>query len=243
MYNIKRTIKSGKMIEIEYYKSIRKPGKYYGGRGVRKGLSAEKQKKANKIRTQKKWQRIILCNFLSGDWWCRFSAPFGTFTSEKQFRQAVRNWVGRIKTRLAKMRVEFKYIGFIECGKLGKNWHLHIILSDKVRKIAQKCWYYDNGINFTPLYEQGNFKELAEYILKDSCGEKRMLHSKHLLHPEITVKQAGVREVRKLDRGEAIKIPSGYYLAKDDPNYNYNDITGATWYFKLLPLAFRKYDN
>ena len=69
-----------------------------------------------------------------------------------------------------------------------------------------------------------------------------MLSSLNLKRPEVEVREAGKREIRKLERGEIIKIPKGYYISKDDDNYNYNDITGASWYFKLLPLEYRRYE-
>ena len=242
MYIYKRTIKSGQMIEIEYYKSFRKVGKNYGGRACNKSKSPQKQKIANKLRAVKTAQRIINCNWGVGDWWCRFSAPYGTFDTEQEFRRCVSNWFVRIKRRCKKQGIDFKYYGFIECGKSGKNWHIHIILSDEIRKIAQDCWQYKNGMDFRPLYEQGNFEALATYIQKDSNGEKRMMSSRNLKRPEIKIREAGKREIRKLERGEIIKIPEGYYISKDDDNYNYNDITGASWYFKLLPLEYRQYE-
>ena len=39
-----------------------------------------------------------------------------------------------------------------------------------------------------------------------------------------------------------IKIPDGCFMLKDDENYNYNEITGASWYFAFLPLAYEKFD-
>ena len=42
------------MVEVEIYKSIREVGKNYGGRGVNKKLSPQKQRIANEIRTTRK---------------------------------------------------------------------------------------------------------------------------------------------------------------------------------------------
>ena len=239
MKTYKRRIISGDIIEYEYYKSIKPIGKNYGGRLSKKSRTPEKLKKANQMRAIKNIQRLILCNYTPGeDWWCRFSAPFGTFTTEEDFRREVGNWLRRIKTRLKKDDIKLKYIAFIECGILGKNWHIHIILEDAVRKVAQECWNYKDGMNFTPLYQRGNFEALADYIRKDVKGKKRIMTSRNLQKPEIKVFEAKKRELRKLERGEMIKIPEGYYLLKDDPEYNLNDITGASWYF-----AFRKLDK
>lgn len=100
MYTYKRTIKSGDMIEVEYYQSIRKIGKNYGGRKSNNSLSSAKMRKANKLRAVKHMQRLINANFGSGDFFCRFSAPYGTYESEKKFRAEVGKWLDRINYRL-----------------------------------------------------------------------------------------------------------------------------------------------
>lgn len=244
MYTYKRTIRTPNSIEVEYYKSIKKVGKYYGGRKSNRGKSSAKQREANKVRNVLKWERMIDCNFCEKDFFCRFSAPFGTFCDEKAFMKHVNNWFRRIKRRCAKQGVEFKYIGFRECGKLGKNWHLHIILSEEATKVARECWEYKNGgVNLSPLYSNHEYKKLAEYIQKDIKGEKRMMASRNLLKPEIEVKPAKVREVRRLERGEMVEAPKGWYQVKDDAQLTVSDVTGASWYFKFRPLAFRNDKN
>lgn len=248
MFTYKRTIICPHSVEVEVYNSIRKVGQSYGGRGVNRSLSREKQRKANEIRTARKWERVIDCNFCEADYFCRFSAPFGTFVSEEDFMRCVGNFFSRVKRRCRNQGLVFKYIGFRECGKLGKNWHMHIILSAEVAKIAKECWYYkDGGINFAPLYASHNYEKLVRYIRKDLTDEeseqypakKRMMASRNLTRPEVVVKKCGRRELRKLERGEVMEPPKGYYLAEDDLEINISDITGASWYFKFKPTAFR----
>lgn len=243
MYIYKRIIKCPNSIEIEYYQSIRRIGKYYGGRGINRKLSSAKQKAANEIRTTRKWQQIIDCNWDETGWFCRFSAPFGTFDDEKKFMKEIRNWFDRIKRKCSKEGIEFKYLGFREVGKLGKNWHLHVIFSDEVRRIAQKCWYYKGGMNFTSLYTNGNYEKLADYIHKDVCGQKRMMASKNLKRPVIDVRPASQKEVLRLAKGKEIEVPKGYYRCKEKFEFSFNDVTGASWYFKFRPIAYRKYDK
>ncbi len=239
MFHYKRIIKTPHSYEIEYYWSIRPVGKKYSGRGINRNLTSEKQKIANNLRTARKWERIIDCNFSAKDWWCRFSAPYGTYTCEKKFKQEINNFFERIKRRCKKLGVIFKYIGFIECGKRGKNWHLHIILSDEVRQIAYDCWRYkDGGTNFTNLWHKGNYKKLAEYIRKDVAGSKRMLASRNLARPVIKVKPTSKKELAKLEREQIPPAPKGFYYVEDEFEKYISDITGARYYFK-----FRKIDN
>lgn len=244
MFTYKRVIRTPNTVEVEYYRSYREVGKNYGGRGINRNLSPAKQKAANEIRTTRKWEQVIDCNFCEEDFFCRFSAPYGTFDDEKKFVQHVRNFFDRIKRTCRRRNIEFKYIGFRECGKSGKNWHLHIILSKEVSEISRGCWYYKNGgINLTPLWENHSYEKLADYIHKDVRGTKRMMASRNLKRPEITVSKAKRREIRKIELGEYLDPPAGFYLVKDEPVKSFNDITGASYYFKFRRLAFRKFKN
>ena len=244
MYTYKRVIQTPNSIEVEIYQSIRKVGKSYGGRGINRGLSSAKQKEANNRRAVMKYERLIDCNFCEEDYFCRFSAPFGTFTNEDVFMKHVRNWFERIKRRCKKAGLEFKYIGFRECGKLGKNWHLHIVLSREVARIAKECWEYKNGgMNFTPLYASHEYEKLAKYIRKDVSGQKRMMTSRNLKKPEVEVRPAKRREIRKLERGEYPEPPQGWYQVKDECDISINDVTGARWYMKYRPLIYQTRKN
>lgn len=240
MFVYKRTITSGPLTEVEVYKSFRKIGKNYGGRKINQSLTPEKQKKANKLRAIKAMQRLILCNFDVGDYFVRLSIPREELT-ESEFEKIVNKWKRKMRDAFRKIGKKFKYISFTECGKLGKNWHLHIIVEREALEFVQKFWEYD-GLNFTALYQSGYYEKLAEYITKDISGKKRIRTARGLVKPEVQVEEAKKKEIKKLERGEIIEIPDGYFMLKDDENYNYNDITGASWYFAFLPIGYQKYE-
>lgn len=237
----KATITSGPMIEIKYYKSFRKRNKKNVTRGINRALTPEKMQKVNKIRGEINTQRLILCNFKKGDWWCRFSAPYQNFT-EKEFERIVGNFFRRIKYNAKKAGLKFKYIGYCECGKRGGNWHLHIIIEECIREIAMSCWQWQNGINLEPLYMDGNFENLAKYIRKDVAGTKRLKTSRNLTKPTIDIDgdeddNDDVRkEYKKVERGEMIAVPAGYYFVKDSI-FSLNDFTGASYSFTFLQLT------
>lgn len=245
MITYKRVIRTPHMVEVEIYNSIREVGKQYGGRGVNKSLTPQKQRAANAIRNARKWERVIDCNFGENDFFCRFSAPYGTFCAEKEFRREVGNFFKRVKRRCDKAGIVFKYIGFIECGKSGKNWHMHIVLSESVTKIARECWRWRNGgINLTPLWNNHSYEKLADYIRKDVAGEKRMMASRNLTRPTVEVRKCTGKELRKLRRGEWVEPPQGYFAVKDEPVMSINDLTGASYYFKFRKAdAFRGRKN
>lgn len=240
MYFYKQEIKSGPLLEVKYYKSLRKRNLKNIGRSTKKGLSPDKLKKANKIRAEKNAQRLILCNFEPGDWFMRFSAPYHEWT-EGKFEQEVKNFFRRIKTRCKKLNIDFKYIGFAECGKLGKNWHLHICIQKEVMEIAKDCWRYPEGINLTPMYQDGNFEKLANYIHKDVCGKKRLKTSRNLTKPEIKSTKSNKKILRKLEQGDACEVLTEYekeYRIVSDERVD-NDYTGANFYFEFVSKNFK----
>ena len=98
MFTYKAEIKSGPLLEVKYYKSIRKRNKKNLARQINQSRTNEKQAKANRIRGEQHTQRLILCNFSEGDWFARFSAPFGEFT-EDEFEKVVSNFFKRVKRR------------------------------------------------------------------------------------------------------------------------------------------------
>lgn len=215
MYYYKRTVKSGYLTEIEYIKSLKPRNKRNVARGKNICKTKEQQQKANKIRAIKNTQRLICCNFSAGDYFVRFSAPSATF-AESEFRKEVNKFINRVKYHAKKSDLEVKYIGFIECGVRGKNWHLHIILSAEIVKIAREQWKWKNGINLQPLYEDGQFFKLAEYIRKDIQGSKRLMTSRNLTKSEVKVVKCGKRRFAKLEKGEIVDTPEkGYTLVSD----------------------------
>ena len=240
MFYYKQEIKSGPLLEVKYYKSLRKRDLKNIGRSTRRGLTPEKQKKANKIRAEKNAQRLLLCNFEPGDWFMRFSAPYQDFT-EQNFEKEIKNFFRRIKTRCKKLNIDFKYIGYSECGKRGKNWHLHICIKKEVMEIAKDCWYYPDGIDLRPMYKKGNFESLANYIHKDVCGKKRLKTSRNLTKPEVTPSICDKKVLQELEQGNSSKVlneyKKEYYLVSD--NGVDNEYTGANFYFSLLPLQIR----
>lgn len=215
MYYYKRTITSGYMTEIEYVKSLRPRNKKNVARGKNTCKTKEQQEKANKIRAVKNTQRLICCNFQSGDFFVRLSAPTMMFT-ENEFRKEVNKFINRVKYHAKKEGKVVKYIGFIECGVRGKNWHMHVIFSQDIIDIVREQWKWKNGINLQPLYEDGQFFKLAEYIRKDIKGNKRIMTSRNLDKPDVKVVKCRKRRFSKLERGEVVdKLDSDYVLVSD----------------------------
>lgn len=239
MFYYKATVQSGPLREVKFYKSIRQRGKRNVARGINRALTPDKQERANRIRSEQNIKRLILCNFTEGDRWVRFSAPYQKHT-EQEFERIVKNFFRRVKHHAKKKGLDFKYIGFVESGKKGENWHLHIIIKKEVSDIAERCWYWQQGIYSKPLYLEGAFEDLARYISKDVSGKKRIKTSRNLQKPTVKVKEHVIREYHRIERGFEPEAPQGYYLLKNDV-FSINDITGAVFSFSFLQLTARSW--
>nr|DAE90115.1 MAG TPA: hypothetical protein [Caudoviricetes sp.] len=84
--------------------------------------------------------------------------------------------------------------------------------------------------------------KLTLYIRKDVTGTKRLKTSRNLIKPIVTVTEGKKREFKKLEKGEALQIPQGYYLVRDEMWVN--DFTGANYHFVFMQLtATRRLTN
>ncbi len=234
MPHYRKTIKSGNMIEVEYYFSQRTRNKPSLGRSVRQSLTPEKQKKANAIRAEKETRRLIVNNFTPGK---DLYLTLNTFEdmTEEEFERAVNNFLRRLKYYRKKHNLgELKYIGAIECGKRGTRWHFHVVVNEIDFKVISKMWTKGRIWSET-LYADGGFKDLANYLRKDVTGKKRLKQSRNLVKPTERVTEIGKRKLREFEHGVAPEAPKGYYMVEAD--YSYNDYTGTSAVFVFLPLV------
>ena len=232
----RRTIKSGRMVEVEYYYSIKERNKPSFGRSVRQSLTPEKQKRANDIRAEKSTRRLIANNFTPGrDLY--LTLRFYKDMTEEEADRYVNNFIRRLKYYCKKHGLpERKYVGALECGKLGKRWHLHLVLNEIDFKVLIKLWGQGPArIYVEELYADGGFKDLAHYLRKDVTGKKRLKQSRNLIKPTERVTKIGKKKLREFECGVAPDAPKGFYMS--DFDFKYNDYTGTSAVFVFLSSA------
>ena len=236
MYYYKRTITSGRMIEVEIYPSIRKRDARSVTRSVRQNVTPDKMKSYNDIQAKKKCRRIIAANFIPGD--CYLTFTFFEDMNEEEANRLIDNFLRRLRYYRRKHGMdELKFIGCIECGKRGNRWHGHFVVNKIALEVVTALWGKNGRVYCESLYEEGGFKDLANYIRKDVTGKKRLKQSRNLKQPSEIVKEMKKREIRQIESGEVPAVVAGYYIA--DMDQSYNDITGTSFTFTLLPVGYR----
>lgn len=231
---------------------IRQIEKYYPGnygapgkpRGKKRNRTPEDIDRQNRTNREKKIQRLILANFKEGDWHLILSYKKDERPgSNEEAKKQIQKFLADMRKEYKKAGYEFKYIYVTEKGKKGA-WHHHLIIEDIVdhnlitTKLVQKYWKYGHP-TFNPLYEDGEFENLAEYIVKKETKEDQegctYSRSRNLIVPEPT------REIIHRRRWqEEPKAPKGWYVDKNSLINGINPVTGYPYqHYTLIRLGGR----
>lgn len=224
-----------KIYDLGWVKEISKyyPGNY-GAPGVKRGArrkrTPEDIERQNKANREKKVQRLILANFHEGDWhlilkYKKEMRPESLAEAKNQ----VQKFLADMRKVYKKAGHQFKYIYVTERGKQGACHH-HLIIEDiaepclNTKKMVMKFWEYGSKA-FIPLYEDGEFEDLAEYIVKKETKEEAegctYSRSRNLVVPEPQ------REIIHRKRWQREPKPEkGWYIVPDSIVNGENPVTG-----------------
>lgn len=238
--HVKKIYDMGWVVQVEKYH----PGNY-GAPGVERApkrkRTPEEVARQNHRNRVRKVQRLIIANFHKGDWHL-------ILTYRKDLRPAtVQEAKGVLKKFLDDMRkaykkagYPFKYICVTERGRKGACHH-HLIIEDianlelNTKNLVMKFWDRGRG-RFSPLYLEGEFECLAEYITKEETKEEGQgcsySRSRNLIVPK--PKKEIIR--RKTWRKNP-KPKKGYYIVPDSVVNGINPVTG----YPYQRYTMRKY--
>ena len=133
-------------------------------------------------------------------------------------------FLAELRKKFRKAEVDLKYIGVTEIGSRGAVHH-HIVINNPegvdVMKLIQKAWPHGHPF-FSPLYEEGEYEQLADYLLKgESEKTASYTRSRNLKIPE--PKRETVRSVRWKDPPP---VPKGWEIIKSTLFNGINPVTG-----------------
>ena len=178
------------------------------------------QKRAEKI------QLLILANFKKG-----YHATLD-YPKEKRpetYEEAEKNLqttLYKISRRLKRQGKQFKYIAVTERGKKAAALHHHVIIEGFSEYVEELISVWGPHIKFFQMYEEGAYKDLADYILKaetkeeQAKGASRYHRSRNLKEP--IVRASFISGAIKDDPD----IPKGYHLVQGTLVNGYNEVLG-----------------
>lgn len=241
MYD-KTTYDMGWVIQVEKHY----PGNY-GAPGMERAPKRERtpediarQNERNKV---KRVQRLIIMNFKEGDWHLTLTYKKDARPDTlKEAKERVRKFLGKMRAAYKKAGYPFKYICVTERGEKGACHH-HLVIEDiagpglNTKEMVMRYW--TQGMRtFSPLYEDGEFEDLAEYLTKKETKEEgagcSYTHSRNLIMP----KPKRERIHRKTWRRDP-RPKKGYYIVKDHVINGINPVTG----YPYQHYTMRRYEE
>lgn len=220
----KVTYDLGEVREIQKYI----PGNY-GAPGCKRERKRKRTpaeiKSQNERNKRRKVQRLIMANFGEGDLHVTLTYAKDRRPETAEEANALRaKFLAELRKGFRKAERELKYIGVTEIGSRGAVHH-HIVINNTegvdVMKLIQKAWNYGHPF-FSPLYDEGEYEQLADYLLKgESDKGASYTRSRNLKIPEPK------RELIKNRRWkDPPSVPKGWEIIKSTVFSGQNPVTG-----------------
>lgn len=211
------------------------PGK---PRRKKENPTSESVRKRNKKNRARYIQRLMLCNFKAGD--LSVVLQYRKEDRPKTYEEAVarlRNFLKRMRKYYKARGYACKYIAVTERGKKRAVLHHHIILEAidenhlHTLPAISACW--DGYVKASVMYEDGNFKQLAEYLVKSEGKEEAegatYIRSRNLEEPK-PEKRIVFRKTWDKDP----VAPEGWYVDKSTLVNGINLYTGRPFQRYML---------
>ena len=238
MAYIKKMWRFRHAIEVEQYHTAR-----YGAPGEtrkqRRRPTPEQIERQNQKIREKKCRRKLRMYFDINDY-------FVTLTYRKDERppdmKAAKEDFARF---LRKLRRAYKargdpmlWIRNIEVGTRGA-WHVHLIIKriPDADLLIRKAWPHGR-VTHQLLYERGEFRELAAYMVKTPKTDSRLVEAHYWTSRGMTVPEPRPKRIR-WKTWSRIRIPEGFYLDKESLQEGTNPVTGHAYRSYTL-LRYRR---
>lgn len=202
-------------------------------RGCRKGevrirdpikKTREEMAEANLRQAARKLARKINANFKPGDWHLTLTYRKTARPDPQEAQENLKKLLKDLRKIYRKCGFELKYIYVTEYES--KSIHHHVIInnvndgkkttSDYVRQL----WRDKGSPKFVPLYEDGEYRKLADYFIKetektfrkpDSPVRQRYACSRNLINPK---PQSRIRKTKTMWKMDPKPRP-GYYIDQE----------------------------
>lgn len=223
MKAVRKTTVAGKLI----HRNVVIPsGNHKRGRKARHTITKEAVQKNNDLQAVWRLWMLLANNFDASGSHVTLTYA-GDAPDKDQAAKDRANFIRRMSRTFAKAEKELKYIVVTEYEN--KRIHHHMVVNSQDVEMVTQLWGR-GSVHFTALREEGDFHDLAEYLIKettktfrdpDSQHKHRYARSKNLAMP-VTKRQ----EVSLSTLDEEPEPIKGYYIPKDRVRRYEHPVTG-----------------
>ena len=196
--------------------------------------------KYNNQQRAEKLQMLMILNFNKG---FHVILDYPKDNRPKTYEEAETNLkkcLYKVSRRLKRKNKQFKYIAITERGKRAAALHHHIIIEGYSEIVEELMRAWGQHIKISAMYEEGAYKDLADYICKMETkeeltkGKSKYHRSRNLKEP---IKRTRVRPGTFKDEPY---IPSGYGLVEHTLINGHNDIVGVRYQHYMVQKEVEK---
>lgn len=196
-------------------------------RAKKREKTPEEMEKANRRQRAKNLQRLIMANFEEGDFHLvlKYKEAPATYADAKKDLQ---RFLAAMCRSCKKAGYEFKYIGVTERGKKKAALHHHLIVEDRggIRELVRKHW--KGHCAWNDLYEEGNFKDLADYLLKKETKEENA-GTTYTRSRNLRIPKCKKVKYKRRKWPETPRARKGWYVVKSSLYEGENGFTGLPY--------------
>lgn len=188
--------------------------------------------KYNNLRRAEKLQLLILNNFDKG---YHISLDYAKGFRPETYQEAeqkLTKCLHKVSRRLKKKGIPFKYIAVTERGKRAAALHHHLVVEHNADVLAELLSVWGNRMHISVMYEEGQYKDLADYLIKMETKEEQT-KGKAKYHRSRNLKEPLERKA-EIDgqMTDAPFVPEGYKLMHFENGYN--ETVGVRWQRYML---------
>lgn len=232
MYFEKQII-SGRVVEV--VKSYTKGMVKNAMRNPKRKKTPEQMQEENQRNAEKRLTRLLNCNFKDGDLWVTLTYRRNNRPTPEAAQKIISNFIRRMRYRFnTKSEEEIKYIAVTEYESKAIHHHMVINSPDDIDVVKTMREQWKDGVmHIVPLYSNGDYKELAKYMIKETSktfrkadgGQKRRyMASRNLKKPLVRY-----RVVKAKRWSPSPRAKKGYYIDKDSVINGVNGWTGREY--------------
>ncbi|MBO7732653.1 MAG: hypothetical protein J6S67_08880 [Methanobrevibacter sp.] len=189
------------------------------------------QKRAEKL------QLLMLLNFEKG---YHVTLDYPKESRPQTYKEAEENLMKslfKISRRLRKKGKKFKYIAITERGRRREALHHHLIIESDHIVLQELSDVWGNHLKLSQMYEEGAYKDLAEYFCKiETKEEQKKGKSKYHRSRNLKEPQAKSQIIAGPLKDE-LYIPKGYELVPESASSGFNDFAGIRYQKYMIKKA------